>query len=452
MTAARLAALAVLVASLAFGPASAQRHDVRIGVSEGQLVRLPRNAGTILLADPSIADIQTPSPGTFYLFGKKPGRTSLIVLDANGAQLGNWRITVAYSDEELRSLLRAEVGNYPVSLAYTPAGAVLSGRVPTPQVGERVRAIAARYVGDGQALVNNLVVAGSVQVNLRVRVAEVSRTVSKSLGFDWNAVGTLGNFAVGLATGRAAIDVAGAVVRGVTGTGSLSGGFRDRRGSGVNVTLDALAAEGLVRLLAEPNLVSTSGEPASFIAGGQFPVPVAQGLDRISVEYRSFGVALKFTPTVLSDDLVSLRVQPEVSELSDVGRVTANGFDIPGVTLRQADTTVELGSGQSFAIAGLIRDNFSTTLNRFPGLGDIPILGPLFRSSSFRREETELVIIVTPYIVRPSASPVALRAPGEAVAAPGDVELLLGGRLTGQGRLRPDVSTRLRGDVGFILE
>ena len=208
-------------------------------------------------------------------------------------------------------------------------------------------------------------------------------------------------------------------------------------------------------ILAEPNLVAVSGEPASFLAGGEFPVPVAQGLDRISVEYQRFGVGLEFVPTVLSDDLISLKVRPEVSSLSDIGRIQANGFSIPGVSVRRADTTIELGSGQSFAIAGLLQNDFSSTTSRIPGLGDIPVLGALFRSSRFNRNETELVIIVTPYIVRPAASVAALRAPTQQVAAPSDVERLLLGRLSAADSARGGPrgeALRFRGDAGWLLE
>ena len=216
--------------------------------------------------------------------------------------------------------------------------------------------------------------------------------------------------------------------------------------------IDALAAEGLVSILAEPNLTTVSGEPASFLAGGEFPIPVAQGSDRVSVEFRRFGVSLEFVPTVLSCDLINVRVKPEVSELSKNGAVQVSGFQIPAIATRKADTVVELASGQSFAIGGLIRRNFTTDINNVPWLGDIPILGALFRSSRFQKDESELVIIVTPYIVRPATT--ALRAPTDRVAPPSDAGRVLVKTLAKpRGRIvKAPGGPALPQDAGFILD
>jgi pilus assembly protein CpaC len=217
--------------------------------------------------------------------------------------------------------------------------------------------------------------------------------------------------------------------------------------------IDALAAEGLVSILAEPNLTAVSGEPASFLAGGEFPIPVAQGSDRVSVDFRRFGVSLEFVPTVLSGDLINVRVKPEVSELSANGAVDVSGFRIPAIATRRADTVVELASGQSFAIGGLIRRTFETDVNNVPWLGDIPILGALFRSSRFQKNESELVIIVTPYIVR--ASSARLKAPTDRLAPPSDAERVLLKSLARPGG-KPVVKAlpgpALPGNAGFILE
>ena len=340
----------------------------------------------------------------------------------------------------------------------TPGGGVISGTAPTPLVAERVRAVAAEFLGAGGRIVDNLRVSGSLQVQLRVRVAEVSRSVSKELGVNWQAAGTVGaNVAVGLFTGRTFLNAAtgltaGAVGRSATNAGSLRAGANHGTPHG-NALLDALASESLVRDLAEPTLVTTSGEEAKFLAGGQFPVPVGQGLGQVGIDYKNFGVSLAFTPTVVNEGLISIKVAPEVSTLvTDVsgGAVTENGFTVPALTVRRAETTVELGSGQSFAIGGLLQNNTTTAVSRFPGLGDIPVLGALFRSTSFQRQETELIIIVTPVVVHPMERPGEARLPTDAVAAPSDVELILRAKLgvppRGVG------GAHLRGDMGFVLE
>ena len=226
----------------------------------------------------------------------------------------------------------------------------------------------------------------------------------------------------------------------------------------MSALLDALQSEGLVSILAEPNLTTISGEPANFLAGGEFPVPVSQSLQEVTVEWKRFGVSIDFTPVVLSPNRISIKVRPEVSELSDTGAVTINSIKIPGLAVRRAETTVELASGQSFAIAGLFQNNVSNEIKRFPGIGDVPILGALFRSSSFQRHESELVIVVTPYIVKPAASASALHLPNENVVFASDMEQLLLGRLTGKpGAITtPEPVTpdrpHLSGAAGFIME
>lgn len=447
---------------------SPHRGELRLNQAEGKLLHLPRAPASIFLADPSIADIATPTEKTVFIYGKKPGRTSLFALDAGGAQIASWRVVVGVSDEEMRSLIRSKVGDYPVSLAMTPNGAVLSGSVPTPLIAERVRAVAAEFVGTGGQIVDNLRVTGSVQVQLRVRVAEVSRSVSKELGINWEAAGIAGsNVVLGLFTGRTFLDATAGLVggagqsivqRSATNAGSFLASYQNGT-THINSLLDALSAENLVRDLAEPTLVTVSGEEARFLAGGEIPIPVGQGLGVVSIVYKQFGVSLVFKPTVVNEDLISMKVAPEVSTLvTNVsgGAISENGFAIPALTVRRTETTVELGSGQSFAIGGLLQNNITSQLSRYPFLGDIPILGALFRSSNFARNETELIIIVTPTIVRPVARPDMERLPTAEVAAPSDIERILRGKLSaapgGPQVLQGMGSARLRGDMGFMLE
>jgi len=431
--------------------ATTVQGQIRLNVSRGQTVRLPAPAATIFVADPSIADIQAPSNRVVFVFGKKPGRTSLFALAESGDPVAEYQVVVTQPIEDLRELLRNQIGEGRISVTYTPNGAVLSGTVPNAGLSETARSLTAQFLGDGAVVNNRLKVAGSIQVNLRVRVAEISRSVSKEFGINWNAVGQAGNFRFGLVTGRNAFNAAGELTRSPKGAAAIGVGWSDGVNN-ISAVIDALAAEGLVSILAEPNLTAVSGEPASFLAGGEFPIPVAQGNDRVSVDFRRFGVSLEFVPTVLSGDLINIRVKPEVSELSAKGAVQVSGFEIPAIATRRADTVVELASGQSFAIGGLIRRTFTTDVNNVPWLGDIPILGALFRSSQFQKDESELVIIVTPYIVRPAAA--GLRAPTDGVAPPSDTDRVLYKTLAKpRGKaVKVPAGPALPRDAGFILE
>jgi pilus assembly protein CpaC len=343
--------------------------------------------------------------------------------------------------------------------------------VDTPADAERALTAARESLDDKQTVVNRLQVGQPLQVLLRVRIAEMSRTLTRDLGFNWqNLGGDIGSFAkLGLATAFPLADAAG----GPTATASAAFGK-----TSVEAILDALAQDQLVHILAEPNLTTMSGEPASFLVGGEFPVPVSQSLNTVSVEFKQYGISLAFVPTVLAGDRIRMHVRPEVSQLTDQGAVQLQAGNsslvIPALQVRRADTTVELGSGQSFAIAGLLSDSVTHTGNGLPVLGDTPVLGALFRSDSFKRQETELVIVVTPYVVRPASDPAALHLPGETWQPPNDFERLLllrqtggqgaggqaaGGQAAGgQGplRLRPgetaSSATHVAGDAGFIVQ
>jgi pilus assembly protein CpaC len=357
----------------------------------------------------------------------------------------------------------------------TPNGIVLSGAVANNDTAEKVAAAAQRYAGEKDVVVNNLEVAGPAQVNLRVRVAEVQRSITKQLGFNWEGIANPGSFVFGLATGRTlAVSAANRSIAGLAGllgdralalsqqTSAPNLGLAGVHTSRVNINnvIDALAEEGLVTILAQPNLTAISGQTASFLAGGEFPIPVAQnntgGLgNTITIEFKPFGVRLDFIPTVLSTDRIAIKVRPEVSELSTRGAIRIGELEIPAISVRRAETTIRLGSGESFAIAGLIQDNIDTNISKFPWLGDLPIIGTLFRSSRFQRQETELVIIVTPYVVRPVPEGPSLRLPTDRLQPASDIERVVLDRL-----VRPsaavtnpaDVGAHLRGDAGFIFD
>jgi pilus assembly protein CpaC len=354
----------------------------------------------------------------------------------------------------------------------------MTGTVPTDDAADKLRSAVKRYLGEGQELVNRVVVSGPAQVNLRVRVAEVQRSVTKQLGFNWQAVVSTGSFAFGLATGTPSFIGGGmplhpppAIQNLITPINPINSSsvapnqaFANLNTSRatVNSLIDALAEEGLVTILAEPNLTATSGQVASFLAGGEFPIPVAQtgtgaGANAaITIEFKQFGVSLDFVPTVVSSDRISIKVRPEVSELSTNGAITENGLTIPAISVRRAETTIQLGSGQSFAIAGLIQNGTNTDINKFPGLGDVPVLGALFRDTNFQHNETELVIIVTPYIVNPVSDGASLKTPTDGLAPSNDIDRILLQRLikgSPPGTAPPPpIGAKLHGEAGFIYE
>lgn len=316
---------------------------------------------------------------------------------------------------------------------------------------------------ESSANTNMAKVSGAQQVNLRVRVAEVDRQVTQQLGFNWQSIVSSGNFSFGLATGRPIPNIGGVISRAGTPNnvtdipGALFGNYQSGNAS-VDSLIDALANQGLVTILAEPNLTTISGQPASFLAGGEFPIPVPGANGSVTITFKQYGVSLNFVPTVLANNHISIKVRPEVSQLSSQGAVTIGSVTVPALTVRRAETSVELGSADSFAIAGLIQNNSNTGLSKFPGLGDVPVLGTLFHSTNFQRNQSELVIIVTPYTVRP-ADATALRAPTDGFQAASDVERIFLDRFNagGSGNASGTASQigitgeRLHGDAGFIV-
>lgn len=459
-----------ITAILGATDASAQTREIRVAVSTGQLVHLPRAAKNVFIADPNIADLQVPSPQDVFVYGKKTGTTSFYALDDGGSVILNASVVVTYNVGDLRRLLLQEAPNAAINVESTPGGIVLSGVVANAEIAERVNVAASRYIGDKESVINNLKVSGAQQVNLRVRVAEVDRSVTKELGFNWETLVSAGSFTFGLTTGRQFLTnpigsslFGNTIIRAPTPTnsaaipGALFGNLNTNRAS-VSGLIDALADQGLVTILAEPNLTTVSGQPASFLAGGEFPIPVAQSGNTsgaITIEFKQFGVSLDFVPTVLSNDHISIKVRPEVSQLSNQGAINTNGVTVPALTVRRAQTTIELGSGDSFAIAGLIQQNSIQDLSKFPALGDVPVIGPLFRSQSFLRNESELVIIVTPYVVRPTGA-TALRAPTDGFQPASDLEQIFlqhFNAVSPAGAANSAIGItgeRLRGDAGFI--
>lgn len=433
---------------------------LHIDTDRATMVRLPGPASTVFVANPDIADIQVPNANSFLVLGKKAGETTAYAILGNGRAI-SYAITVGRPFDGLAATLRSEVPGAQITVTGAPNGVILSGEVASPAEAHKLADAAKQYVGPREQVTMNVSVRDAVQVNLRVRVAEVTRDAGKQFGINWSAIYNNGSIAFGLLTGRPPVAGFGNFLRSpeVSNTpNSIGFGYRSSGGS-VNVSslIDALASEGLVSILAEPNLTAISGETANFLAGGEFPVPVSQGNQQVTIEFKRFGVSVDFTPIVLDHNRISIKVRPEVSELSDVGAIQLNGITIPALAVRRAETTVDLGSGESFAIAGLFQNNVTSNVSRIPWLGDVPVLGPLFRSDNFQRHESELVIIVTPYIVKPAKSPSDLHLPTDGLVMATDLEQLLLGNLTAKTRESAPVlpasdAPHLHGDAGFILE
>lgn len=438
----------------AAGIVSESSEQILLDVNKGTLVKLDQPAASVFVADPKIADVQVKSPSLIYVMGKLPGETSLYAVSAGDKVIFSSSVRVTHSLGRVKAALADISRDSDMDLQDVNGTLVLTGKARSAEDSENARMLAQKLIGPDREVVNRLAVQSPIQVNLRVRIAEVSRDVSKQLGFNWQGglIGGVGSIGIqnansvynilptpatqSLLTGPFAQIPASGVPLGANlkqfnvaneGAGSLFGNITSGN-LDINGVIDALETEGFLTVLAEPNLTAMSGATASFLAGGEFPIPVPQDNGRtITIEYKQYGVSLTFTPTIMSDNHINLKVQPEVSQLSSSGAIMLQGFSIPSLTTRRAETTVELASGQSFAVAGLLQNNTTSDLRKFPGLGDLPIIGALFRSDKFRRQETELIIIVTPYIVRPvSGAKIAL--PTDGFTAPSDAERYLHGK------------------------
>lgn len=425
-------------------PAHAQMaSDIRVEVNKSKLIRLPADASVVAVADPEVADIEVLAPNLVAVQGRSAGQTSVMAFSSDGGEILNDTVTVGHNLSGLTRILKRVMPESDVHFDSMDGTLVATGTVASPLEADRVRQLVEPMLGE-DAYVNMLTVEGSDQVLLKVRVAEVSRSELKRFGINlYSVISNGGQFAFGLVSGRDILPGAdGVIPRG--GDNNLAVNFRSGDVD-VNSVIDALADDNLIKILAEPNLTTASGRTANFLAGGEFPIPVPGQDGQVTIDYREYGVALQFTPHVLSKEKISLTVAPEVSELSQIGAVELGGFSVPALTTRRAETTVELGSGQSFAIAGLLQNGNSTNVSKFPGLGDIPILGALFRSTEFQNDQSELVILVTPYIVR-GVSEGELTDPTEGYIPPTDPERILEGNT-----YTPDKQKAAKKDA-FLLE
>jgi pilus assembly protein CpaC len=432
---------------------------VVIEIGKGTLFRLPRPAATVFVANPDIADVQVKSPSLIYISANKtkPGETVVYAVDDKDEVLVNTVIRVEYDLSRLRQSFKQALPGERISVSSVEGKLVLSGDASSAGQAQKAHALAVAIVGEDKAkeVVNQLSVAIANQVNLRVRIAEVQRSVLKQLGINWQKLGSNFTFATNNPTTGVSTDIIGTTVRN-TATGTIGGTAMSFVG-----TLDALAQEGLITTLAEPNMSAMSGQTASFLVGGSFPVPssvtpatAAGGVATIGVTYKDFGVKLDFTPTIIDANHLNLKLRPEVSALTTSGAISlpitsTAVVNIPALVVTRAETTLELASGQSFALAGLLRHNTTQDISKVPALGDIPILGQLFRSDQFQRDETELVIIVTPYLVNPVAT-ASLAAPTDGYAAPHDMSRIVTNDTYRQQLPPPPRGPLQTGDKGLV--
>ncbi len=430
-------------------------RSVVVEAGMGRVLPLGTPAASVFAADPKVVEVRPASPTSLFLFGVAPGRTTVAALSASGAPIAQWDVVVqpsGYAASDARSSINRALPGAGITTETRPNGIGVSGEVATPAEADRASRLARAYLSEKGVLDNRLAVSTPTQVNLRVRIIEMSRTLTRELGLNWQALGTLGRYGtVGFGTANGLADLA-------TSASSIAGRYLQTNSSGtvskdINATIDALNQDQLIRTLAEPNLTALSGETASFLVGGEFPIPIANTNNTVTLEFKQYGISLAFVPTVTSGDRIVLHVRPEVSQLTNQGAVQLgngnNSISIPGLTVRRADTTVELGSGQSFAIAGLLQDSQKLTGLGLPFLGDVPILGALFRSDSFQQNQTELVIVVTPYIVRPVSNITAVAQPDDGWRVPNDLERILLLRQSAVGTPAPRV--RIPGEAGFVL-
>jgi pilus assembly protein CpaC len=465
------------------GPASASQTGQvpvqRLLLAQGKsaIIDLPADARDVVVANPEVADAVMRTARRGFLLGQKNGETNVYFLDASGRQILALEVRVARDTSELDSLIQRMAPDARIQAEAVGDSIILSGEVPNAASSDRVLRIAQNYAGGAEKVVNLMSVKTGDQVQLRVRIIEMQRSVIKQLGVNVTASEALNrllpdDWAVTLATANG-FAANGSFLGGTTVDASwaknLISGAGSEKIQRADTSIQALERVGLARTLAEPTLTATSGESATFLAGGEFPVPVAQEGNRISVGFKPFGVGLGFTPIVLSADRISLKISTEVSEIStaasfrqadtiirdSAGNITETirGLSIPGIQTRRAETTLELPSGRSMVMAGLIQQATRQSIEGLPGLKDLPILGNLFRSRDFLSNDTELVIIITPYLVN-STTMDQLQTPGDGFTPATEAQALLMGRLNRV--VRPNSSRvpqgRYRAPVGHVLQ
>lgn len=443
--------------------APASGRVIILSIGRGEQINLPTGISDVVVSNPSIADVDVRSPRQLYILAKGPGETTVYATDSAGRTVYSATVRVGANLDSVDQMLLLAMPEADIKVSTMNGVVLLTGTVAQPEDVQEAENLVQAFVGDQTRVVSRLKTAVPMQVNLQVRIAEVSRSLAKEIASNFitrdndgnglvfglgrgRNVGTIGDINTsglprldasslyGLPPGSISLPFNPATGQFVTGGTQFT--FNNPAGSnvlnlagrlfGIDVAaaFDIAERAGLSSTLAQPNLTTISGETAEFLAGGQFPIPIADNFGSTTVQFRDFGVSLKYTPTVLADGRIQLRVRPEVSDISSQGAVRIGGTEIPAITTRMAETTVELGSGQSFMIAGMLTNTASTSIDKYPGLGDVPVLGALFKSNGWKRNETELVIVVTPYLVEP-VSESEIKLPTDGFNTPSDLERIL---------------------------
>ncbi|MHB8269327.1 type II and III secretion system protein family protein [Bradyrhizobium sp.] len=435
-----------------------------LGIGKSIVIDLPRDIKDVLVADPKIANAVVRSAQRAYIIGAAIGQTNIVFFDSAGQQIAAYDIAVKRDLNGLRAAMRQILPNADIQIEGVNDGVMLSGSVSSPIDVQQAGDLAARLVGDTNKVVNSITIRGRDQVMLKVTVAEVQRSIIKQLGIDLTANLNYGTAVVNFTN----VNPFTALGRPLVGGNALTSGFGNSTVGGIQVpsvqaTVRAMESAGVVRTLAEPNLTAISGESATFIAGGEFPIPTgvtcqttaagAVGQCAPSISFKKFGISLNFTPVVLNEGRISLRVMTEVSEVSLDNSITVTGITVPSIRTRRAETTLEIPSGGSMAMAGLIQEQTKQAINGLPGLAQLPVLGSLFRSRDYVNNQTELMVLVTPYVVRAVAQK-DLSRPDDGFADASDPQSdLLGSinRIYGvPGRVEP--ARNYRGAYGFITD
>jgi pilus assembly protein CpaC len=446
---------ALLAASSQFTMPAAQSAEadqdkskfVRLGVGKSMVIKLPAPTKDVIVGNPAIVDAIVRTQNRAYLFGRTVGQSNVFFFDAEGRQILSLDIEVSRDPIALQKLLERAIPGTRITVDTMNDSVVLGGVAANPAEAQRAMDLAVQVVGDPKKVLSTVAIAGREQVMLKVRVAEMQRNVLKQLGVDIDAAFSIGKFSGAFeSTNPFSID-------GALNTSSHVIGF-GTDDNFIDFTVTALERDGILRTLAEPTLTAISGESAKFLAGGEYPVPVGADDDTIKIEFKPFGVGLNFTPVVMSEGQISMRISTEVSELSTENSIAIPGtsFTVPGLDVRRAETTVELPSGGSMVMAGLIQDTVKQQINGIPGLKNLPILGTLFRSRDFQSDQTELVVIVTPYVVSP-VNEKQLVTPFERYNTPTDRQTILFGRLNKIYGIAGDGPKGVyHGNVGYIVE
>ena len=398
----RLAVALALAAALADVGYGQEARALTVYAGQGRMMRLDRPVASVFVADPAVADVQVASSQVLFVFGKAVGRTSVAALAEDGAAVGRWEVAVTLDIAPVRSALSQDADLRGVEVGRWRGGVELRGVVASAEAADRALEVAAALLPEKAAVINRISVSGPQQVNLEVQIAEVQRNVSESLGINWEALSSRGDGVFGFRVGRLIVgDVfPGAVF--TEGQASALYGRHDGGSTSVRGLIDALAGAGLATVLARPNITAVSGQTASFFSGGEYPLPSGVQDGQITFNYKKYGVLLDFVPTVIDSDRISLTVRPEVSQRVGSDALRILGAEIPVIDVRRAETTIEVGDGESIVIAGLYRNQSDSTEAGVPGIKDVPVVGRLFGERTVRSRSTELIVVVTARLIGPA--------------------------------------------------